>query len=287
MGRVPAERHRTGKGEIVPRRYELETAQREFFAALWELVPESMEPLYQMDWLISSEIGTKWERAVLILGHWLETYRLTDLWGRDPLRYLPNAEAYSGRSGLDRPVSIYEGRDRKRNQEMPDGVKVIMPGQSPYVMHNGMFRDSDSYVVLMAHLLHSDDEYDEWPGDADIGSFDPRAETIDQAVKRILPVLERRLRYGLQTIKEQDKIGDTVPARPLPSRQHFEWTVRYQVKGETIRQIADSEDVERKTVSRAVRNVAQLIRLTLRDPDKGGRPKKSKTRTIVYRRPKT
>ncbi|MCO5221282.1 MAG: hypothetical protein M9947_06815 [Thermomicrobiales bacterium] len=287
MSGVSGTRHRTGKGEIVPRKYELEIARREFFAALWELVPESMEPLYQMDWLISSEIGTKWERAVLILGRWLESYRLTDLWGCDPLRYLPNAGSLSGRSGLDRPVSIYEGRDRKRDQEMQDGVTVIMPGQSPYVMRNGMFRDSDSYVVLVAHLLYSDDEYEEWPGDADIGEFDPRADTEDQAVARILPVLERRLRYGLQGIKSQDRAGDTVPTRALPSRHHFEWTVRYQVLGETIRHIAESDDIEQKTVSTNIRKVAELIGLTLRQPDKGGRPRKLRTRTISRKRTET
>lgn len=289
MKTVPNTRQRTGTGEIVPRRYELEIAQRTFFAVLFELVPEAMEPFNEIVRLLSSDIGTKWGRATSLLANWQETYRLTGLWGT--WAFLSLARIENPSADLQ-PASVYEGRVRSRGNDGGNGLAVGSPLTSRYVTRSGMIRDSDSYAVLLTHLLYSDDDYDEWPGDADIGEFDPRAETVDQAVKRILPAVERRLRYGLQTIKEQDASGDTVPARALPARRHFEWAVRYQVRGETIAQIAESDEVERRTVSRNIRDVAQLIGLTLRPPDTGdpitgGRPKKPKTRTLVYRKQQT
>lgn len=275
MARVSGNRVRIGTGEIVPRKYELASARREFFATLWELVPEALESIFEMN-----RRGLSGLARVRAVRQWQEAYRLPDEWAHKAT-WLPSAvEEYF----VDLiPTSIYEGRERAE-------MTIIMPGASPYVMRSGMIRNSDSFVVLVAHLLYEDPEtgHEEWPGDADIGDFDPRVETIDQAVKRILPVLEHRLRYGLRTIMEQDRAGDTVPVRPLPSRQHFEWTVRYQVLGETFAQVAEADDVERITVSRNVRRVAALIGLTLRPPDTGdprtgGRPKKQKTRTAVRR----
>lgn len=271
MARVS--RRRTGPGEIVPRRYELEAAQRRFFAALWELVPEAMELLRSVAWLYSLDVGgghgPNRERAELVLMRWREIYRLTGLECSHPHRYLPKTPRIQ-------PVSVYEGRDRRRVIAARDEGAVKLPEHSTSVMKNGTVRDSDSYAILIADLLYEDPEgRKESPEDADIGDFDPRGETIDQAISRLLPEFETRLRYALQNIVEQDAgIGDGVPTRALPSRRHFEWSIRYQVKGETFRHIATSEGlVESRYVSKAVRSVAELIGLTLRERDKGGRPR--------------
>jgi hypothetical protein len=249
-----------------------------FFAALWELVPESMEPLAAVSMLFSMDVGrghgTNSELAELILARWGEKYRLTDLTSSYPHRYLPRTPRYLTRFP---PANVYEGRDRRRDIAALDRGAAKLPEQSPDVTENGMIRGSDSYAVLIAHLLYEDPEgRTESQVDAEIGDFDPRAEKIEQAISRLLPELKTRLRYALQNIVEQDAaIGDGRAARGLPSRRRFEWTVRYQVIGESLGHIATSEGFgETRPVSKAVKSVAELIGLNLREHDQGGRPPK-------------
>jgi hypothetical protein len=62
--------------------------------------------------------------------------------------------------------------------------------------------------------------------------------------------------------------------------EHVSWLVRYQLLGETFTDIArrerpaDAENSGRKSVTEAVRRAASLVGLTLRAPDRGGRPRK-------------
>lgn len=60
----------------------------------------------------------------------------------------------------------------------------------------------------------------------------------------------------------------------------FEWLARYQVKGESLRRIAGHED-GKPTVQKAIRQVAELIGLTLRAPLPGKRgPNRPITRRL-------
>jgi hypothetical protein len=55
--------------------------------------------------------------------------------------------------------------------------------------------------------------------------------------------------------------------------EHFNWTVRYQVAGEEIADIAGSVDIEVRTVNQAVTGLLEEIGLTRREPAQIGRRK--------------
>jgi hypothetical protein len=116
------------------------------------------------------------------------------------------------------------------------------------------------------------------PGD--IGTFNPRGETIEDAVKRLRPALESRLRAALAGIVHQDRVAFDGVA-PVSSRTPtaFEWLVRYQVLGESKAAIARDVDRDRPHVTREVNRLARLIDLTLR-AERGGRPRKRAAHTI-------
>lgn len=259
-------RRRTGRGEIVPRAYELEAARREFFAVLWELVPEALDEIFDSRSLIHSDRAAFRAWA----DRWQKTYRLPDPWGRAAALLPPAVEDYAVNL---MPADLNEGR------------WFYDPGKSllePFTVRGGKVANHEGGYSIALYELHRYFEYDDGTESTDeddtIGMYDPRRETEDDAVARIMPGLEERLRDVLRETREHDAImGDTVPTRMLPPKQHFEWTVRYQVLGESFAKIANADGIrEARTVSEAVRSVAGLIGLTLREPDKGGRPRKAK-----------
>lgn len=136
--------------------------------------------------------------------------------------------------------------------------------------------------ITVADLMYPGDEeaneWGDWVGYADhldeIGTFNPRAETIDAAAKRLMAQLEGRLRRVLREIAELDRALPGA-ARPVAFRSltAFERLVRYQVLGESRNDIASADGVSRATVTEQVNNTAALIGLTLRQ-SLGGRPRK-------------
>lgn len=67
----------------------------------------------------------------------------------------------------------------------------------------------------------------------DLGTFDPRNETLSAACHRLLPELKTRLRESLQAVVDNDRALNAAQA-PVISRsaKPFEWLVRVQVLGE-------------------------------------------------------
>lgn len=124
-----------------------------------------------------------------------------------------------------------------------------------------------------AHLYNRDTS----PDEQDFGVFDPRAETIDEAVSRMLPELERRFR---QTLEYMAGIDDEVEAAPeydrVPADRHFDWLIRYQLIGESMSGIANADGLDRRYVSRSIHGIADLIGLKLRPRSPAGRPRKNK-----------
>jgi hypothetical protein len=120
---------------------------------------------------------------------------------------------------------------------------------------------------------------DEWGREAEVLElpqvlFDPLTEERAHALDRILNELRRAVRNELDRIIQNALAeNNSSPISKSTGLEHFRWLARYQVKGERISQIA-RETRERKSVRDAINKLAELIGLTLRDPDPPGRPRK-------------
>lgn len=64
-------------------------------------------------------------------------------------------------------------------------------------------------------------------------------------------------------------------------KQHMEWTVKFQVSGKTLSEVAEESNVEQTTVSRAVREILSILPLAPRLDAKPGRIRGSKNRRQV------
>jgi hypothetical protein len=109
--------------------------------------------------------------------------------------------------------------------------------------------------------------------DGFLAGFDPRTESIDDGVKRILPALEGRLRRALETIAREDRLVNSALTIPEFRKMNaFEWLVQYQVFEKDFARIAKKVDRKPSQIGRAVNEAGELVGLTLRQPNKGGRP---------------
>lgn len=259
MGEVTTRRQRTGPGEIVPRAYEQQTARLDFFDAFWDLLPEAYDALWTQDVAQAALMSLLDEEPFCeMVRGWQSAHRLTEPWMRDfILQEYVAVSLNEGRELFDpqRPYQIRVSR-RLGGACGPRGYPIVLLDLAEYHEYED------------GHESDNESDY--------IGVFDPSAETKDQAAARILQELERRVLGILNEIEVEDtSIIGAVRVRVLPPRRHFEWTVRYQALGESYGKIAASDGVqETRTVSQAVRSVAALIGLTLRERDKGGRPRK-------------
>jgi hypothetical protein len=114
--------------------------------------------------------------------------------------------------------------------------------------------------------------------DGFLAGFDPRTESIDDGVKRILPALEGRLRCALENVAREDRLANGALAiAPFRKVTAFEWLVRYQVEQKKFPAIAKQHRVlHGKQLTPAhvraeVRKVAVLAGITLQPPTKSGR----------------
>lgn len=135
-------------------------------------------------------------------------------------------------------------------------------------------------AALMGRPVYLDDMkypdsagYDEYWESGEIGTFDPRSETVAAGLKRLLPELETRLRHALESITDEDRVlNGAQRSKHYRNKTAFEWLVRYQVLRESFSRIADSVGTDYRNVSRQVKEAAKLVGLTLRARDLGGRP---------------
>lgn len=288
-------RSRTGDGEIVPRRFAVAQARQTFLMRVSILKPGTCSWLhrpvmiqhFQRDKARRPAISDAFPEGVSGYGQaiaaWQDTFHLPDLWCHLAADQTVRIAACPTevRSVLAYPDDLI---DRIIWLGGPDAIANLYEGKAP----EPRLSDIRTFKFTPEHLQRKRDIYlddlklpDEvyepdgaWQDEGCFGVFDPRAETVDDAVKRLMPELESRLRRALETMVVEDTVGDTVPVRDLPPVRHFDWTVRYQVLEESYSRIAHTDHVDRKAVTRAVRKVADIIGLTLRDPDEGGRPVK-------------
>jgi len=110
-----------------------------------------------------------------------------------------------------------------------------------------------------------------------IGEFTPEQETDDDAVKRIIPELERRLRQVLKEIASghDNFLGAQGPMPEDRGGRKWEYLVRYQVLGAaeslTYEDVAADCGVAVRTIAGEIPKAANAIGITLRA--KPGRPK--------------
>lgn len=134
------------------------------------------------------------------------------------------------------------------------------------------------HLKPLRELVYDDngDPYGEFEDDGWLTSFDPRTEKVKAVTDRVLETLRPRVQAAVEAIAAADREhhGD-LPAVEFRSPRPFEWLVRYQVLGETYSGIARSESITPANVRKAVLKAATLAGLTLRSPDRGGRPKKA------------
>lgn len=309
--RVLAPGLRIGEGSTVTASYEQRHARQLFAAALHRLVPDLTDSLLTAEGLTlskqadiaSAELSTYAEKVVdqdaadhsvsnsievmtafvrarealdAHIHRWQDRYRLTDEWVN-----------ISARTTLAMVAQLRsEGTD-------VDGSVPLLVGDPQSEAHRGRTEPLSTIGVrnemwvgprheFVRAPLFIDDL--KWPdiernGDmiADNGffsTFDPRTETVDKAVEHMLPVLEIRLRRALERIIWEDHImNETKPSTTFRSAAAFEWLVRYQVRGESKRDIARVIGKSASHVPREVNRAATLVGLELRDP-RLGRPRR-------------
>lgn len=177
-------------------------------------------------------------------------------------------------------VFTYRAEDEDFSKRFPDGVPLFLSDvDGMATLHDG--KESRTRVepapVRLDHLKCSHDEGSDsvQEDDGEIGTFDPRTETIDAAVKRLMPELELRLRRRLVNIAAEDRdLNAAQPPMEFRKANAFEWLVRFQVLGESRKQIArtvaeargndDPQDYA-SYIGKEIRRVANIIGLTLRD----------------------
>lgn len=182
-------------------------------------------------------------------------------------------------SDLDASRTVFDGLEVPPQPPPGNPFKLRMvPAHK--LRERPVFLDDLKHPAIDTDDHHYEDE-------GDFATFTPRGETVDDAVTRIMPELERRLRAALERMEDDDRqLNDAMKPVTFRKVTAFEWLVRYQVLEESQRQISYSlaevkwghePDWERKHnpydntgyVGKEIKRVARLIGLTLREPQRG------------------
>lgn len=115
--------------------------------------------------------------------------------------------------------------------------------------------------------------------------WDPQLELKADAAKRIGTDLDRILHEQLDDIESHARGRDMVrPVTKATGSEHFRWLVRWQVRRESYREIADStgdRNLTQNAIQLAVRETALLVGLTRRRPNPPGAPRKLRRPHII------
>lgn len=300
---------RLGTGETVPGTFIQAQARGVFAMELYRLAPQSTEHLLSEEArAIYTSFVEAWrdqydttargkplrykpypvvvdtlDKLEAHIHDWQHRYQLSDEWiAKAAMRTFKNARempSFNGKkySGplfvFDKSVTAHDGKNTAWDGH-PVFPEIFRRGFTP--VHHlreipvslDMLKRPD---IKYAHGVSEDD--------GNFGTFDPRTETVAAAAKRLMPVLENRLRRALEGIAKDDRIlnGAQLPVT-FRKTTGFEWLVRYQVLGESRNHIAAADGVDRAQVSRQVQRTADLVGLTLRESP-GGSPLKKRSNT--------
>ncbi len=277
-----------GGGATVSSTYVQERARALFADALFRLAPETTTnfitpeavQLYRIAYATTTT-GSDDDRRVAgsrldeHITTWQEQYHLHDPWIKPKLlRSLMPAVVFPHWKGirLPGPLSLswhHVGAHGLDEEGVPFDAGWYLPradGALGPTMH----------TLTVGDLVQSGPEEDGGIRDAgDIGSFDPRQQSVEDAMRALMPMLETRLRNRLELIVGED-LEQTYTTEPITFKKAtpYEWLVRFQVLHESRASIArtiakangkDDPDLYRSYVGKEVRRVAGLIGLKLRD----------------------
>ncbi|HZJ02257.1 MAG TPA: hypothetical protein VFE20_01030 [Thermoleophilia bacterium] len=175
------------------------------------------------------------------LQRWAEHYHLTDPWCIDFAIYTLR-EGRAAYEPLKVETSVALGQNAHPDPEHGFSFTLRAPGFGPTLPESG---------------------------------WNPAREARGEAKKRITLALGQKLDEYLDEMEQRARMRGLVASiRKQDGDRHFRWFVRYQCREESYSSIAKSEHADRRTVSEAVKDLAELIGLTLRPATKPGRPRR-------------
>ena len=101
-------------------------------------------------------------------------------------------------------------------------------------------------------------------------SWDPQGEDRATATKRILADMGRAVRSELGRMESEAARTAVRPPVKRTGLDHLAWLARHHFRHESFSAIARDVYLERQTVTEAVKAVAELVGLPLREPTRGG-----------------
>lgn len=254
---LSAPSYRIGPGETVPEAYVRLIASALFVDALYRLVPETTRDL----------AGDEAREIVAQVSGAFGTY-LMPPHDRQPLDEAERRQ--------DRYIDAWQHRYQLRDAWLHTAAELTMR-RAYDLHHHGKAGDGPLVLPGAAAIANLGDDpvhlLSDNPARLDgLISFNPRTETVDAAMKRLMPDLECRLREHLTAIAADDRArNDARMPKVYRTTTAFEWVVRYQVRGESRNEIACADRCDRGHVSKSVNETADAIGLALRQQT-GGRP---------------
>lgn len=253
-----------GLGEFVDRRGEIEraVARDYFWKSLSVIVPESLAELLNSE--IVEQARTLKDRAEANDG-------AEDLWASHVAKWSLKWNLASDAITKDaiRALGVAVQRDGSEDplQQVPldsESIRTVMwnisPG--PKILFGGRPRYS-TWNPLDLDLLDEDGE----PG----LTWDPLTESRSDAETRNRGIFERLFREAMDKREREYREERTKQAREKRNLQHFDWLVRYQVRLESFNGIAKATGLDRRGVTNAIKDTAEIVGLELRNKVISGR----------------
>lgn len=114
--------------------------------------------------------------------------------------------------------------------------------------------------------------------------WEPTREPRGAARARIIATLTALLDADLDVVESAYRNQGYQSAPEKRSLEHFEWLARYQLKRETMEEIARGAGVAEQSVSEAINSVKDLLGLALRPPSKTGPKLKRRAHCVRFDR---
>lgn len=110
----------------------------------------------------------------------------------------------------------------------------------------------------------------------DFMGWEPTAEEAPEFRRRFLSLCEELVNSHIATQKKSlKKRDDPETKKKRELARHMQWLIRYQIDDQkTYTKLAKRVHREKQTVIDGIGKAAELVGLTLRKPNRGGRPKK-------------
>lgn len=208
---------------------------------------------------------------------WSEQYNLKDTWLIDEATVTLSAWLHSPKLARTKTWH-YPGTQYYKGENLYTEAWLFnYPEYSAQVKPQELYEKDDDPLLKQVMTIWWENQpsrYD--PPLPMLPPFEPQVETREDYKRKIEPIIDAYIERSLERAEQE---GFKPPPKKRKLEEHCEWLVRYQIQGWTHSQIADEyyENTERAlgedTIGKAVRNTAHLVKITLREPDPGGRPK--------------